>query len=73
MRPLVIPRLSKTGEYAQVVLTIRQSRRHAAGVQVRFSLPRRSMFVAHLGDVEALPRANGEDGLPLAQMLLCMN
>lgn len=68
MEKMILPRLNNTGEYALVEMSMRQSRRNPAMVNVRFSLPRRSMFVAAGGDVEMLPPPpSASAGLPLCQ------
>ena len=68
---MTIPRLNKTGDYAMMELTMRQSRRNPTVVNVRLSLPRRSMYVAVDGDVMMVPPAAGETGgHPIAQIPL---
>lgn len=72
MNAMKIPRLNKTGEYALVELTLRESRRIPINVNVRLSLPRRSMYLSLDGDVTQLPPAQSSSGgHPLAQFALC--
>lgn len=74
MDELILPRLNKTGEYALVELSMRESRRKPNTVNVRMSLPRRSMFVAAGGDVEMLPRSPSDStGLPLCQFAVSLH
>lgn len=68
---MLLPRLNKTGEYALMELSLRESRRNPVVVNARLSLPRRSMYLAVDGDVLTVPRARGEGGQPLAQFALC--
>jgi hypothetical protein len=70
---MLLPRLSKTGEFAQVNVTTRESSRRKAQVNVRFSLPRRSMFVAADGRVEQLPRSADSSGLSITQFAISLN
>lgn len=68
-----LPRLNKTGEYALIELSLRESRRNPTVVNARLSLPRRSMYVvADGGDVLTVPRSGGSGGQPLAQFPLCL-
>ena len=72
MNTMKIPRLNKTGDYALVELSMRQSRRSPINVNVRLSLPRRSMYVALDDGVTMLPPAQSSvGGHPLAQFSLC--
>lgn len=68
---MTIPRLNKTGDYALLELTMRESRRNPTVVNARLSLPRRSMYVAMDGNVLSVPRASGDGGQPIAQFPLC--
>ena len=52
-----MPRLNKTGEYALMELSMRLSRRQPNLMNVRLSLPRRSMYVTIDGEVEMLPQS----------------
>lgn len=73
MKEIVMPRLNKTGEFAQIELTTRTSRHGKGQINVRMSLPRRSMFVSARGSVEMLPRSPEATGLPLVQFPISVN
>ena len=75
MNEMVMPRLNKTGEFAQVELTIRKSRRNKAQINGRLRLPRRSMFVVANGGVEMLPPLppGTEGGFVLSQIPISLN
>jgi len=67
-----MPRLNKTGEYALMELSMRQSRSQSNRMNVRLSLPRRSMYVTIDGEVEMLPQSQSSTGHILAQFPLSL-
>ena len=72
MNAVKMPRLNKTGEYALMELSMRQSRSQSNRMNVRLSLPRRSMYVTIDGEVEMLPQSQSGTGHILAQFPLSL-
>lgn len=74
MNEVAMPQVVKTGAVASLEVTTRESSRYRATINVRLSLPRRTLAVFHRGMVAPLPQSpEAETGLVLTQIPLVMN
>lgn len=75
MNDVLLPQVKTTGEVAELELSTRESNTFRATVNVRLSLPRRTLVV-HFpnGDRETLPQSPTDDsGIPVIQIPLSLN